>query len=499
MTRGQLLTIPKNAGTPSPAPCLATTVMQASSGLPVGNKVIAEIEYEAITPVMIGDFEGMHYRIIEDIDNGELKAFITGTPTAKAIIGKARWLARVAIATALNLKDHREAERAGIECKGKNKIKSLIGILFGDTKSNGKGIVTIKLEPLASTVINNINRSGNQVPITEYNRLREKISIEKFYNTKNTDDDFFKIDNNKYYAKSPNRFNAFLARPSHDIYKINSTYSIVPTIWDGGRVYVYHIEPIDPYLIKFKLIIIFDVNRLETILRNCNYDSSEIEKNIKKIVKFTILVTSSTPVLLGLGKASLKGFGRFKIINEKYYNNIMLNIKEKLNSLDGTKICIKDLINLIKEELNIKIENNKDDSILIPILKDDSESFCDSQVRFRSIEDIIDKIARASSIKYNKFIDKNNNWVLGLPRRTYLYELNKIRRQSFIIPIIIKNNYNFIILSVLLYSEDLFRYIIHNSLKYKNINNNLFLLLLEDYQQRISSAFDGFCKFFKNK
>ncbi len=463
--------------------------VQAAKRLPAGSKVVGEIAFKAITPVMIGDFQGMHYRILHDIDNPEiLSAWISGIPTAKAIIGKARWLTRVVIATALGLNDHSTAEKAGIKCKNE-KIISLIGLLFGDAKN--KGVITVRVEPLINYKLNEkIIIKNNKVSIKDYNNLRNEISIEKFYITHNNFDDFFKIfithDNITYFIKSPNRFNAFLAQRKPAIYRLekgNDSYSIIPIKHNS----ILHIEPINSNLIKFRLIILVDKRRLKKILEDCGYSSSEADEIIKKIIEFTILILASVPVLLGLGKASSKGFGRFNIIYN-IFNLYEIPIIHFFNPIKNVIVLFELLVDIINK-LKISINNyKKGKNTLIPKLSlKYQEHFCASYLSNIQPEGVIDIIARASSSKYNKYLDNFNNWVFGLPRDTKMSRLRKRRRQSLINPIIVEDNLNYILLNILFYSEDL----------YKVLGDKIECIDINTYKLLIYKAFRGFCEFLK--
>jgi len=211
-----------------------------------------EIELEAYTPCMCGDFQTRHY---EETSDGKL--VYTGVPTAKALLGKMRWLARLAVllATAqgdLRL-DHKLAEERYPVITIKNDDKTvklgLIPFAFGTTiETQWKGVVSVSLH------------------------------------TPNT---------HKVYGAS----NEIVDENTEALKKAGTRYALLTIGSDRTGL-----EPVDPHIVgRVTLRITFDEKRLK---------AAKINPACFKA--FILALAQATPLLLGLGKGATRGFGRFK-------------------------------------------------------------------------------------------------------------------------------------------------------------------------------------------
>ena len=246
------------------------------------------LEYEAYTPSMIGDFNTEHYQKIKNEDDTE-RYMITGYPTAKPILGKARWLMRVAIATALGLCTHREAEKAlpvTIE-SGRKQLKiPLIPFLLGATpahktvKTAWRGVISLVVEPLGKLI-------------------RDKYSI--------VDEAF-----------------------EEEFNRANTRYNLLAL---GAKS--KNILPLSKEALSFSMRIQVDKHRIDKVNKQ---DKTIVDAGLD----LALLSIAATPLILGLGKGANRGFGRFRPKNPEnteQNNKPPKSLCDRLKTETGKSAC----------------------------------------------------------------------------------------------------------------------------------------------------------------
>ena len=316
---------------------------------PHAYRLVLWATYKATAPVMIGDFMGNHYEPVYDATTGEFRGVvITGMPTAKSIIGKARWLLRVAIAHVLNLRTHREADNALAIRVGGGRAIPLIGFLFGrqpSGKSKGawSGVIRVQVFPRNAWKIEGAslpkgNRNDQVKAILE---ARRRVVEERYVNSKYG---LFYISTrkNKYKSNSNNRFNALLAR---DSFYVESR--------DDGRIFeiipkrdnvLAFIEPLKADKASFELKVYADIPRLTKVVSRFRLES--------EILSLVSLVIGGVPIILGLGKGSTRAFGHFGVEGIKYIytdNSNLLKIISSPKTETDIEEYFNKIIDLIKK------------------------------------------------------------------------------------------------------------------------------------------------------
>ncbi|MCE4628421.1 MAG: hypothetical protein F7C34_04660 [Desulfurococcales archaeon] len=244
------------------------------------------LEYVAYTPSMIGDFNTEHYQKIRSEDGTE-HYMITGYPTAKPILGKARWLMRVAIATALGLCTHHGAEKAlpVTVSSGREQLEiPLIPFLLGATPAHNtvetawRGVVSLIVEPQNKLIYNSLDNVVDEDFI-----LYDKEMVRKVARRKGG----FRLD----FSNAPTRFSllALRARPGHNGIDLDSLEKNIVPIKTGN--------------LKFHAKIILDKHRIGL---------AREKQLVIAGLNLAILSIAASPLILGLGKGANRGFGRFR-------------------------------------------------------------------------------------------------------------------------------------------------------------------------------------------
>ncbi len=326
--------------------------------------LVAVIHYKPVSPSLIGDFTGETYKLVKNpIDGKYIGAYLTGMPTAQQIIGRTRWLLRVAIATATGAKTHREAEKdIPIIIKDSNRqirlgaVEFLFGTVRGGNKGNSsggvpwKGIIKVCVEPHSPR---KLTRRRNDIPRDPQDIDLKKIILES---RKWFSDNSFYIYNKSWFPKNnkyrpgkdllgKNRFNMILAINS--IIERIGSYNYFFLVKEdeyylsgksfNKRYYMRYPISSRNELLDFRLsICIDDVRKYRAI-------NSDVSENIIKAGLYALIIV---PTILGLGGGTTRGFGRFMPILEKSIISDH-NIYKIIEELTKKKISVKNLLELL--------------------------------------------------------------------------------------------------------------------------------------------------------
>ena len=347
--------------------------------------LIIEADYKPISPLLIGDFTGESYKLVKEPTSGKIiGAYLTGIPTAQQIIGKARWLMRVAIATTGIASTHKEAEQTPIVATIKNSREKQVSLgpvelAFGNAKKKWKGLLQIDINITKRLFIESSLARGDDIVnaiISARNHFIDKI----FFGERETTG---KFDNRKKYGIvkykwlwRQNRYKTLLARKTD---RLNHNIIVVSKENENKRIYLYLKEPVSSSKIgspEFKMKVFIDEKRLKKILSI----NKEKQGLVNTALILAILSIISSPLLLGLGTGTNRGFGRFKPVNirlndygqylfEKYTEYNLDELTDPINILEQ----LYKLANSLAAES--KLELNKNGSFtgsmynnLVPIL-----------------------------------------------------------------------------------------------------------------------------------
>ena len=295
------------------------------------------------TPAMIGGFTGESYNLLVDVSENLTGALITGTPTAKAIIGKARWLLRTVIAQTIGARTHREAEESlpfQVKLPGRKQALrlGLVQLLFGTT-SRGKSwraVLTVIVEPVRPVHIGLTSSSGDVYGAIS--QVRSRI-VDPRYVRLNADNSF--LGKNRRNRPVPrgeayNRYNSLLVLGGQlygeEVYPLRDHIdgSKRVALIDPVGVFDRHNNMSGP--LDFKLKVYYDKHRL-SLAEPINTASPAGEVR-RLAVEAGALAVMLVPHLLGLGKAANRGFGRFK---------------PSTNSWKGSLRALDDLVSLVEK------------------------------------------------------------------------------------------------------------------------------------------------------
>ena len=268
-------------------------------------ELVANISFESYTPYMGGDFQTEHYQKVEVHKEANhtisRSTYVSGYPTAKSLLGKMRWLARVAVAQALCLTSHREAEInnetmvAWIKPARQEKPLrlSLLPLIFGameglDERSRvrWRGLTRLIVEPQDTTFT---TKGPGQLIDDDYVTKNRLMGVRHRHD---------KPEPKPY----PTRF-ALLAMDKEE--------------FEGSRLVVKgaNIYPIKPRVVSFKATLYMEPPKRRCPqldpLNECS-DLLDVKVDMEDLKAFTTSLLITTPLLLGLGKGSTRGFGRFK-------------------------------------------------------------------------------------------------------------------------------------------------------------------------------------------
>ena len=348
----------------------------------LGYRVLVDgLEFESYTPYMGGDYQTLTVRTIQDQQGSIHGLYVSGYPTAKSLLGRMRWLARAAVAGHTGARTHKEAEEARI--KGTN--IPLIPFMFGATSASKidmgalgtawKGVIKLIIKPSSQLV-------GSEEEIID--RWIERNG-------------------------RANRYSALLQRGRDRT--------------GGSKV------PVKPGILRFKASLLLDYERAKNALRGK-------EEIIDSIGNFAVALLIATPLILGLGRGSTRGFGRFRPVpaDAIYQFADIASILEEIynsNSNDLTKRALWRLIKRIASPLDILLDRAQTSTRfkpLIPIIdQEGSYTFLDviAPRNNNSASWLIEHIGRATikSTWKNKCRHGRINggvpyhtWLLGLPR-----------------------------------------------------------------------------------
>lgn len=276
---------------------------------------LARIYFEGYTPYMGGDFAGNHYAAIAGSSTSEPVEdtnswYITGYPSAKSLIGRMRWFARVIVAQAACLSSHIEAETsertviAPLDTSGKDKVKlGIVPLLFGATpalypslsasrtgSAAWKGLLTIQVEPAGKLRIEGDKYTFIDVDYVELGKL---VRFKKGKRFKKSLDLF------------PTRFMLNTLGLTKDLHG-NKLVLFKKVKLDKEELYfASFIEPLKGLRVSFFASLLFDSRRLRSVLPQLNGDTEDLLK------AFSVELLIATPFILGLGKGVNRGFGRF--------------------------------------------------------------------------------------------------------------------------------------------------------------------------------------------
>lgn len=348
----------------------------------LGYRILVDgLEFESYTPYMGGDYQTLTVRTVQDQRDGTNRLYVSGYPTAKSLLGRMRWLARAAVAGHTGARTHKEAEEARI--KGTN--IPLIPFMFGATSASKidmgalgtawKGVIKLIIKPSSQLV-------GSEEEI-----------IDRW------------IEENG----RANRYNALLQRSRDRT--------------GGSKV------PVKPEVLRFKASLLLDYERAKNTLRG-------EEEIIDSIGNFAVALLIATPLILGLGRGSTRGFGRFRPIlaDAIYQFTDIASILEEIynsNSNNSTKRALWRLIKKIASPLDTLLDRAQASTRfkpLIPIIgQEGSYTFLDviTPRNNSSTSWLIEHIGRATikSTWKNRCRHRRINggvsyhtWLLGLPR-----------------------------------------------------------------------------------
>ncbi len=307
----------------------ATNEWLASHGLSPSSKTeplriavpVASVIFESYTPYMGGDFQTDHYQELEAPPGAGYRisrsAYMTGYPTAKSLLGKMRWLARVTVAQALCLTSHREAETsdktvvAWIKpAKQKKPLRlGLLPLIFGSAEGldgrgrvRWRGLARLVLEPQGRILA---TRGPDQLVDGDYVTEDRLMGVRRRRG---------RLEPKLY----PTRF-ALLAMGKEEL--------------RGSRLIVKgaNLYPIKPRLASFRAALYMEPPERRCPQQDASSECPEllnIRVDMEDVEAFTASLLIAAPLLLGLGKGSTRGFGRFKPTNA--CANLLHDVSERL-------------------------------------------------------------------------------------------------------------------------------------------------------------------------
>ncbi len=323
------------------------------------NTLIFEATYKAYTPWAGGCAENATILVK---DNRVIDVCL---PDAKGLIGRARWLGRIAVATAL----------------GKNIDMKLAEVPIGEVLGSTSASSPVR------AIVKPLNKSELISLLDKAYRNAQEIIY------KNKDDPKKAIIQSiaLYSSDQPYRIMLKNTRIKLALINKNEPKEIVSKM------------PLPPKHVRFKLIIY----------------SRIWDKNDPRVKAATALL-AATPLLAGLGSMVTRGFGRFCIEEEKYLafkdNNKDNIVKEIINSVKCDRWRV--LTEARKEHLNQEIALLIKDSI-INIYKNIGE------LLLKLVDDEKLKELRESS-GYTPIIDESLSTVINLKTNNIYKIINKI-------------------------------------------------------------------------
>jgi len=283
------------------------------AGLAVGSRLLLEAEFEAVTPLWPGGFH--EARSLYLIEGG---GYRIAYPTAKQIVGRARWLLRAASCSPAK-HTHSKAEARAAQAFGSTEKASPFTVIVefegGEPYIKPESPDLQRLQHIYYTLKTTYfyTKKGEKKNYASY--FHQVLEIEGFRRLqgllgyKAPQDAFVKEDNpleEKEQDRKGGVGEAYgLARSTNKLDKI-SDYTVL--LWTIPRVLtafqgkepedlVFN-QPIRPVGLKFKV---------KVYRRPGAYPD-------ENTVRDALASLLSVPVILGLGKATTRGFGRFKLV-----------------------------------------------------------------------------------------------------------------------------------------------------------------------------------------
>ncbi|MCE4613660.1 MAG: hypothetical protein F7C07_07525 [Desulfurococcales archaeon] len=382
-------------------------------------------------------------------------------PDAKGLIGRARWLGRIAVATALGKNiDMKEAEKPISAVLGSTKEASIVKVyvkpIFNHPKVHDKrGIIKIlddaaqlAIRRTIKDVIQDLNRKCNRkkgsVNVSQLalnnmlSELSKPLDIPEFNLLKNnTRLKLISMESIKWEsydkcrALRNNLLKIFNQLKSNIMTNDND---IMEKIIKGlSKI------PIPPDLVEFKITIKVNINKN----RKLGLDDQKLEKRIKAAT----MLLATTPFLAGLGAITSRGFGRFCITNYNiyHYEKELSDLLAQLKCENLSKLSIyenKDLIinlHLMLGKLLLEVTTLDARHGHTPIL---DPSLIEVVPVEANMYAILNRISKSVTKQCWKTIAQLNpkkpganlhTWLLGLPRRqtTGGYTITKNRSDKF--------------------------------------------------------------------
>ena len=416
--------------------------------------LIFQATFTNYTPFMPGDYDTTTFKHCPP--NNNEKCEINVIPLAQQIIGKMRWLLRVALASLPKCREHQtykdiEEKCLTIEVRERNQAKDIpiMSLLFG---SIGKGRESRSaLYKLVVTYDpNTIKVKSWNININPANNLSQSVK-EKLERIR--------------LIRSPRRRNGVWGLP--DRYSAQISRKTSPG--QRSSYSVRNLRPIDAKELKIKIGIYENTSIARTI---ADQDYLEHLKELYGVLLIAVIT------ILGIGKAANRGFGRFmldeKTGKENGNNSVIDNTHSKKTSsllkefskgnVDSVRKILSNIIEIIddlsKTETPEKESETSQDVIGIiprldtalgyiqtePVAYDFNE---DDRI---AINDVIEAIATSvvkqcrKNLEDHKIRDQPrfppganvHTWILGLPRQSKTnclcsadeYQQNNRRRRT---------------------------------------------------------------------
>ena len=376
-------------------------------------KLILEAVFESYTPYMGGGFDTSTLR---QLQNGQV--YITGFPTAKQVIGRMRWLAKIALTGRRGINSLSDAEKKPevmVKVSSGTVKMGLLQALFGatpaqDAEKAWRSLVQVNVEPLISL---------------SYKSRLDIVDEDLLAGQRGRRGPEPRLKNNRFALLS-------MGARSKNLVRGRKHLQILDLDWGGGR----KLDPLRPGTVRFKLKLILDVGRLRRVILE---DGRSLYNLQDAVSDFLALLALLIPTVFGIGKATTRGFGRFMLKDGKTVGSragkaikLLKDLPKSCNNIHNCEDRYKRLLKLLDEVTEDLAGPANSQLYLAPSLKVSlnydlikavwATLQVADQRRFSPISRAIEKIGQAS-MKQNWKKRKGDpglnvhTWPLGLPRQ----------------------------------------------------------------------------------
>ncbi len=265
--------------------------------IPGKTNLIFQATFTNYTPFMPGDYDTTTFKHCPP--NNNEKCEVNVIPLAQQIIGKMRWLLRVALASLPECREHQTYKEIEKECL---KIKTtsvhsdgipIMNLLFGSI-GKGKASRSALYKLVVTYDSNTIKAKSWNININPVNNLSRPVK-EKLMEIK--------------LVRSPRRRNGVWDLPD----RYSAQISRKPASGQRNNDFKRNLRPIDGRELKIKIRVYENTSILRTI---ANMQNIKHLRQIFRLRDLYVALLIAVITILGIGKAANRGFGRF-MLDEK--------------------------------------------------------------------------------------------------------------------------------------------------------------------------------------